>query len=288
MTGDRRPDGVWRQRAKFAARAFDAWWEGYAFDPARVRAEIATGGRAIERPAAEIPELIWGEGRAEPGDAAWTMRHARCLGLGPRSRVSIFGAGGGAPIADVRAGARWIADGFGREAPVRRGFSIRTYDEAMTRIQRAGDDGALVFFELHRDPDPAAFARFACEFLKPNAPAAFVDFVLPRSGQRLRDCFTEIAPGAPRTAADMLKSLKDAGYSPGEPTDESRIFAPLIARGWRNWRRAYEATLAIEGAARRADAMTFLSDYARLWAERFDALKSGALQVVRIPARKAA
>lgn len=286
MTGIERPEGGWRRRAALAARAFDAWWEGYAFDPVRARAEIAAGGRAIERPAAEIPELIWGAGRLEPGDAAWTMRHARALGLGARSKVSIFGAGRGAAVQDVRAGARWIADGYSREAHGRRGAPIKSYDEAMTRLQRASDDGALVFFELHRDPDPSTFARFVGEFLKPNAPAAFVDFVLPRAGQRIRDCFTEIAPGSPRSAAEFAKAIREAGFAPGEAADETRAFVPLIARGWRRWRRAYEAALAVEGGVRRADAMGFLSDYARLWAERFDALKSGALQVVRIPARK--
>lgn len=278
--------GEWRQRAIFAARAFNAWWEGYSFDPKKTRAEIASGRRGLERPDAEIPELIWGEGRLDPGDAAWTMRHARSLALSAKSQVSIFGAGAGAPLADVRAGARWSSTGYGREARGRRLLTVKSYDEAMTRLQRADQDGALVFFELHRDPDPAAFARFVGEFLKPNAPAAFVDFAVTRPGLHVRDCFSEILPGSPRAVPDYAKAIKDAGLVTGEPVDETRAFIPLIARGWQGWRRAYDAALCVDGAVRRADALTFMSDYARIWAERFEALKSGALQVVRIPARK--
>jgi hypothetical protein len=286
MTGSYRSEGVWRRRAALAARAFEAWWEGYAFDAGRARAEIAGGARAIDRPAADIPELIWGEGRSDPGDAAWTMRHARSLGLSARARVTVFGAADGAALCDLRAGARWTAAGYAREAREYPGGAVKSYDDAMTRIQRASEDGALIFFELHRDPDPGAFARFVGEFLKPNAPAAFVDFALPRAGLRVRDCFNEIAPGSPRGPADYQKAIKEAGFQIGEPSDETRAFLPLVARGWQRWRRAYDAALAIDGAVRRADALGFLSDYARLWAERFDGLKSGTLQVVRIPARK--
>jgi hypothetical protein len=215
------------------------------------------------------------------------MRHARALDLPPKSAVAVFGAETGAPLRDLKTGARWRTVGFARNACRRRGLRISSYEEAMARPRRVRADGALALFELHRDPDPAAFTRFVSDVLKPGAPVAFVDFVLPRSGLRLRSSFNEIAPGSPRPIADYNRAMREAGLAPGEPVEETRSFAGLIARGWMNWRRAYNAAVAVDaGSAARAEALRFLGQYADLWAERYEALKRGNLQVMRIPARK--
>jgi hypothetical protein len=283
MTAMRQND--FRVKTALALRRFNAWWEGYAFDPALERTEIETR-KVFLPPEMEIPALIWGEGRDEPGDAAWSLRHARSLGLAPKSRVAIFGAGGGASLRDVKAGARWNAFGLGRKEQRAKGFDLKSYDEAMAGLDRQAADGALVFFELHRDGDPAAFARFSIDFLKRGAPAAFVDFALARPDVRLRAGFDGLLPGAPRLAAEYARILKDSGFSVTDTSDETRLFLGLIARGFAGWRKAYEAAAARADDASRAEALRYLSAYAALWADRFDALKSGALQVVRIAARK--
>jgi hypothetical protein len=269
-----------------ALRRFNAWWEGYAFDAAAEKADIESRAKRALPPDLEIPPLIWGVGRVEPGDPSWSMRHARALGLGPKSRVTVFGAGAGAPLLDLKAGARWTVRGLGRVAYAARGLNLGTYDEAMAPSDPQAADGAIVFFELHRDGDPAAFARYAAEFLKPGAPAAFVDFALTRAEPRMRSGFDSRLPGAPRLAADYARILKDSGFGVGDVVDETRLFLPLIARGFAGWRRAYEAARAQADRCARAEAVRYLGDYAAVWADRFESLKSGALQVVRISARR--
>ncbi|MEX0645029.1 MAG: hypothetical protein WD076_06950 [Parvularculaceae bacterium] len=284
-----RASGV-QGRLQFAARRFHAWWEGYAFDPGLESADIAERlgeGKPHEGLEYAIAELIWGAGRHEPGDPAWTMRHARTLGLPTKAHVVVFGAGGGAPLRDLKAATRWKVAGLSRVATRLKGFDHRTYDAALTRPLKTGADGAISFFELHRDADPAAFARFASELLRPSAAISFVDYTLARKGARLKGCFPEAAPGAPRVAADTIRMLKEAGFAVSDTVDETRLFTPLIVKGWAQWKRAYEAANAAGPARQRGEMLRFLSGYAHLWAERLDALKAGHLQVSRFQARKA-
>ena len=227
-----------RTQTTLALRRFNAWWEGYDFNEALERGDIEAGCIAPEAPATEIPPLIWGEGRDEPGDPAWTMRHARTLGLAAKSRVMIFGAGAGAPLRDAKAGARWTVSGLARASTPARGLDLKSYDQAMAHLERQASDGAIVFFELHRDGDPGAFARFCTEYLKPGAPVAFVDFALARPESRMRCGFDGCLPGAPRLASDYIRILRDSGFSTSDVVDETRLFLPLIARGWTGWRRA--------------------------------------------------
>ncbi|MGE0408839.1 MAG: hypothetical protein AB7P23_06200 [Amphiplicatus sp.] len=282
-----RINGV-RGRLALAGRRVHAWWEGYAFDPALERADIAErlGEPAPGDITIEIAELIWGAGRIEPGDPAWTMRHARTLGLPTNARVIVFGAGGGAPLRDLKIATRWKVSGLSRSAFRAPGLNLKSYDAALTRAAKTAADGAISFFELHRDADPAAFARFVGEFLRSNAAVSFVDYTMARKHARLKGCFPETAPGAPRVAADTIRVLKEAGFAVSDAVDETRLFTPLIAKGFSHWRRAYEAAKAAP-ARQRVDMLRFFSDYAHLWAERLDALKAGHLQVTRFQARKA-
>jgi hypothetical protein len=283
-------DGM-RARLAMAGRRFNAWWEGYAFDPALEGDDVAERHgvqRAIRNVEAEVAEHIWGAGRREPGDPAWTMRHARTLGLPTKARVFVFGAGGGAPLRDLKTATRWKVTGFCRTPTRAPGLDIRSYDVALTRPGKAPADGAICLFELHRDPDPSSFARLASEMLRAGAPMSIVDFTMARKGARLKTCFPDASPGAPRVAADTIRLLKEAGFSVADSADETRLFAPLIAKGWAHWRRAYESARGAGDARIRADMMRFLGEYAFIWAERLDALKSGHLQVTRFQARKAA
>ncbi len=277
-------------RLQFAARRFHAWWEGYAFDAALESADIAERlgeEKTPENLEQAIAELIWGAGRHEPGDPAWTMRHARTLGLPTKARVIVLGAGGGAPLRDLKAATRWKVFGLARVATRAHGFNVRTYDAALTRPEKTVADGAISFFELHRDADPAAYARFAGELLRPSAAISFVDYTMARKGARLKGCFPETAPGAPRVAADTIRMLKEAGFAVSDTVDETRLFTPLIVKGWAQWKRAYEAASAAGASRQRGEMLRFLSGYAHLWAERLDALKAGHLQVTRLQARKA-
>ena len=267
----------------FARRKFHAWWEGYAFDGEVERTAIKMqfpNRSAVEgRPASDIvAETIWGEGRLEPGSAAWTMHFAEMLALPPRANVVVFGAGAGAPLDDLKKGARWKVSGLTSAKNVD-GGDLRTYDMAMQRRVKAGVAGALSFFELNRDANPSAFAKFAAQILLPEAKAVFVDYAVARKGARLRSCFPDTKHGAPKTEAEYRDILGSAGYDVEEICNETAKFQQLVSDGWARWRRAYEAISTIEDTALRADMMRAMAAHASVWAERFEAMRSGQLRV---------
>lgn len=281
----------WRTRVAFESRRFNAWWEGYAFDAAQVRASLIAADADAVREAMlpfdqQIATAIWGEGRLEPGDAAWTMRHARTLGLPLKADVVLLGAGLGAPARDIRHGTRWRPTGYARLRERVRSSDVIPYDEAMSRINRGAADGGLCFFELHRDADPAMLATFAAELVKQNAPVAFVDFTVARKGARLKACFAEPWGGSPRQPDQIAETLEKSGFRVGDTIDETRAFLPLIARGWARWRGAYNLAMALPQAGERAAFLRLLGAYAHLWAERFDAIKAGQLLVTRFQTRR--
>ncbi len=280
----------WRERVSFESRRFNAWWEGFAFDAARERATIAADAvraRETHLPAEqEIATAIWGDGRLDPGDAAWTMRHARTLGVELKAEIVVLGAGLGGPVRDLKNGTRWKLSGYARIKDRLKNLDVIPYEAALSRINRASAAGGISFFELHRDADPAMIALFAAELVKPNAPFAFVDFTLARKGARLKSCFADPWNGSPRPADQMTDLLERAGFRVADATDETRAFLPLVARGWARWRDAYSRALEMSNARMRADYLRLLAQYAHLWAERFDAIKAGQLVVTRFQTRR--
>lgn len=280
----------WRERLKFESRRFNAWWEGYAFDAEAERAALAAEADASRAPEGpfehDIAQSIWGEGRLDPGDPAWSMRHARTLGVALKAEIVILGAGAGAPVKDLKHGTRWRLSGYSRIPSKLKGLDVIPYEAALSRINRASADGGLCFFELHRDQDPAMIALFAAELVKPNAPVAFVDFTTARRGARLKSCFVEPWGGSPRQADQFAELLEKSGFRVNDSVDETRAFLPLVSRGWSHWRGAYSRALEFSDRRMRAEYLHLLAQYAHLWAERFDAIKAGQLQVTRILARR--
>ncbi len=277
-------------RLALAGRRFNAWWEGFAFDENAERARLLRE-RTESQPATrlalhqEVSQSIWGEGRFDPGDAAWTMRHARTLGADLKASVVMLGAGAGGPMRDLKNGTRWKLTGYSRINARIKALDVSPYETALSRINRAAADAGLCFFELHRDADPAMIAMFAAELVKPNAPFVFVDFTVARKGARLKACFAGPWDGAPRQSDQVSDMLERAGFRVADANDETRAFLPLITRGWARWRSAYTRALRLP-AGERVDYMRALGAYAHLWAERFDAIKTGQLQVTRFQARR--
>lgn len=275
-------------KAAYAARRFYAWWEGYAFDDVAERAALRTkmpmAGLPSGRPASDVvAESIWGAGRLEPGSPVWTMRYARMLGLPVKADVIVFGAGAGGPLSDLSRGTKWKANGLTNATGVSDG-NLRSYDQAMERIQKASAEGALSFFQLSSDPNPVAFTEFAAELMLPGSKIVFLDYAVARKGARLPKCFPGAA--APKTETEYRDALRAGGFVMEEAGDDTLTFMPLIAQGWAGWRRAYDAMTHIEDLQLRADLLRAMSDHARLWAERYEALKSGQLRVLFMRAAK--
>ncbi|MFQ5563850.1 MAG: hypothetical protein ACE5FO_09820 [Parvularculaceae bacterium] len=277
----------------YAGRRFNAWWEGFDFDETAERANIAARynrddhlSDAATAPEYAVSEAIWGEGRLEPGNPAWTLNLARTLALPTRADVMVLGAGAGAPLRDLRNGSKWKVSGLTRAELKLRDGRLRSYEQALQRLNAASADGLISFFELHRDPDPAAFARFAGELMVDGAKAAFVDFTVARKGARLRSCFSPPLSGSPRMMGDYERALRAAGFSVSEAADETAAFLPLIARGWARWKRVYDMIREAADTRRRVELIRMLNILAYQWAERFDALRSGQLQVTRFQATR--
>lgn len=276
-----------------AGRRFHAWWEGYAFDAAMERNRLARshGLNTIiknknYRAEDEIAQSIWGPGRLGPGSAVWTMRFARGLGVAVRAQIVVLGAGAGGSLRDLKTATRWRISGYSSYAGEARGVDLNSYEQVMSRINKASAEGGLCFFELHRDPDPKAYASFAAELIVAGAPMTFVDFTAVRKGRGLKSCFSAPWSGAPKLAGDMAGMLEAAGFRVVDTSDESRVFAPLIAQGWARWKHAYDEAKSISDPAIRAEHLHMLSRYAHLWAERLDALRAGQLQVTRFQTRR--
>lgn len=280
-----------QSRLALAGRRFNAWWEGYDFDEAAEKALILSMQREAREPVRlaihqQVSQGIWGDGRFDPGDAAWTMRHARTLGADLKASVVVLGAGAGAPIRDLKNGTRWKITGYARIPERIKAVDVSPYEVALQRINRAAADAGLCFFELHRDADPAMIAMFAAELVRSNAPFVFVDFTVARKGARLKSCFADPWDGAPRPADQVAEMLEKSGFRVGDRNDETRAFLPLISRGWARWRGAYGRALELPKTGQRSDYLRALGAYAHLWAERYDAMKSGQLQVTRFQARR--
>ncbi|MEL7488485.1 MAG: hypothetical protein AAGJ87_14865 [Pseudomonadota bacterium] len=282
-----------RTNVALTGRRFHAWWEGYAFDAAVERNRLArahgfsaTRGNEGVRAEDEIAQAIWGAGRLEPGDPLWSMRCARTLSVPLRSRVVVLGAGAGGPLRDLKSATKWRLSGLSRYRGPARGVDLKSYDQVMSRMNKAAAHGAISLFELHRDPDPQAFVMFASELIAPGAPATFIDFTMARKTGRLKSCFSAPWSGAPRQAGDYEAMLKKAGYAVHDVSDDTRAFLPLISAGWANWQSAYNEALAVQDAELRGVFLQTLARYAHLWAERRDALKAGQLLVTRFQAQK--
>jgi len=269
-------------RLALAGRRFHAWWEGYAFDEAAERAalqaQLPIGGAG--RPVQEIVrEAVWGAGRCAPGSAAYTMRYGRMLGLPLKANVLVFGADAGGPLEDLDHGTRWKVKGFTHLKSAARG-DLNFYGDAMGRMNKSEADGAISLFQLSSDANPSAFAEFAAEFLTPGAKAVFADFAIVRKGARLSKCFPTTRGAMPKTESEYRDALRSAGFVVEEAGDDTAAFLPLITEAWAGWRRAHDAIQSIEDENLRIEMTRAFAEEAGLWAERFEALKSGQLRVL--------
>ena len=91
-----------------------------------------------------VASAIWGEGRFDPGDAAWTMRHARTLGVSLRARIAVLGAGVACSLRDLKAGTRWRLAGYSRTPEQAKGQRIYPYETAMSRVSRGAAGGSAL------------------------------------------------------------------------------------------------------------------------------------------------
>ncbi len=277
----------------YAGRRFHAWWEGYGFDPTFERTELLLHHsrqglplNSITDQADMVSEAIWGYGRIEPGSPAWSMHLARSLMINTNARVGVFGAGRGAPLRDLKKGTRWRLSGFGRHAKSLRSLPYKDYNLARQRMNKPVFDGGMMLFELHRESEPENMLRLMYEMLLPGAKATIVDFSIVRKGVRLKSAFEAPWQGVPQQAAFYEAGARNVGFEVTGQVDDTQMFIPLITRGFAGWRSAWQILENISDNRQRAALLRLMSDHAAVWAERYDAMRSGQLIVTRIMVEK--
>ena len=214
------------------------------------------------------------------------MRFARGLSIPVRAPIVVLGAEAGGILRDLKTSTRWKVSGFSSYTGNARGVDLNSYEQVMSRINKASAKAGLCMFELYKDPDPKAFVGFAAELVGTGAPMTFVDFTAARKGRGLKSCFATPWTGVPKLSSEVASIIESADFRIVDTSDESHVFAPLIAQGWARWKNAYNEASSITDLAIRAEYLQTLSRYAHLWAERLDALRAGQLQVTRFQTRR--
>lgn len=235
------------------------------------------------RPRQVIPDhyltaqRIWGEGWVEPGSGEWVTGLARRLQVEASAHVLVLGAGFGGPPAELAAAYDWLADGYSDIEQPRRGRAPKSYD-ALIPTETDWADAVISLFDLHRAPDFEARIQTIAQALKPGARAAIVDFVASHPDTLLETCFPAPWSGSPQRALHYEWTCSKAGLRIVKMSDETETYQRLIAAGWEKWKEVYDEIVQGEDdAARRADRLNALSDHAKLWASRHEAMCSGDL-----------
>ncbi len=279
-------------KLSYVGRRFYAWWEGYGFDPALERRVVllkpgaAKSLSTMTDRADFVAESVWGPGRTMPGSPAWTLHLARSLMIDSKAKVGLFGAERGAVLRDLSAGTKWSISGFTRNISKVRNGNIQDYTKVRQRIGKPVFDGAIMLFELHHEVEPAQLMRLLAEKMKPGAKAVIVDFTCLRKNVRLKSAFAAPWQGTLRQAAEYENLIEGAGLLVVSTMDETSQYLPLVARGWAGWRYAWQILSDVGDNRQRATLLGLMGNYAALWAERHDAMRSGHLQVTRLMIEK--
>ncbi len=276
----------------YLSRRFGAWWEGHEFDPALERRAVLLGSRGAGRLTAAseqahfVSEALWGPGRLGPGSPSWTMFLARTLMIEARARVGVFGAERGGALYDLQAGTQWNVSGYTQTVVSMPQIRLHNYSSTRRKQSKASLDGALMLFELHKEPEMKPVLDTMSDMLRPGAKAVIVDFTSLRKDVRLKKAFSNQWPGTLRQAYDLEKAAEQAGMEVSSISNDAKIYLPLIGRGWAGWRYAWQILSDIRDNRQRSLMLNLLTDYASLWAERYDAMRSGQLQVTRLMVQK--
>lgn len=282
-----------RPKVAYAGKRFNAWWEGYAFDPAYERRATlirqSRKGMALGTTSDQadlVAETIWGPGRLEPGNVSWMAHISRALMIDTKASVLVYGAGRGGPIQDLRRTAHWSLTGYGRRASTDMNVRVTSYDRARRRAGRPRFQGGMLLFDLHTDPEPVTLMKMFADMIQPGGKAILVDYSVERRDLRLRGAFQQPWTGLARPVEDYRQAAEQAGFTIGIEIDETSQFMPLVENGWAGWRSAVRMLNEIKDNRERAALMAMFSRYAGLWADRYEAMEAGLLRVSRLTLEK--
>lgn len=282
------------------------WWEGVGGEPveqpdlsaspsavssraASLRARIARGDPAII-----ATELLWGEGRVGPGEAAADVRQTASLAVGSNSSVCWLGVGMAAPAASVAAasgayvtGLEWRDDWLarGREVAAAAGLGRRLTCEPMTfdplSLPDRRFDAFCAMERLNEAPDLAALLDAARGALKDDGLILFIETVSEDEPEE------DDASAAPLTVAGWRAMLSQAGF---DMRVVEEVTGSAIAREQAAWGRFLrELSVLAEIAAAEPRVRSVLGKVVELLLasqNRLKALEQGDLAVYRFVAAR--
>lgn len=301
-------------------RRAHAWWEGEDLPPAppldpaleqppehppepetRALSREETITRLLTEPAeAAALQLLYGLGRAGPGDEEGDVRHFSSLALTPSATLAWLGPGLGAPVAAVaRAtgsffeGAEWRGAWIGpsRAHLAATGSARRTkideIDPAQPVLKPNRLDAAVSLERLYEIENPRPLLNAAAAALRPGGLALFTEPVLEDGVEpkAVADAFAGPAEGL-RTSAAWEKLLESAGLEMRASED---VTGSAIAR-YQAGRAQFPKVLGDVAIAAKLDgskpALLAFAKEAAAVTRRLAALERGDLAVYRFLAAK--
>jgi len=242
---------------------------------------------------AEILQMLWGEGYALPGGAAFTQKLMQGLGLTDGARCLDLNAGLGGAACALAQSHKIVIDALENDA------ELMANGRAM--VAKAGLTKAVIFSDGDATTSPFAEKTYAAIFareklftlpnrdglmanivpaLQPEGTLVITDFILAdRSAEN--DAVTawndsEPVKPVPLTTDEYRALLAKNGFAVGECNDLSEDYIKFIHDGWKRLHSFLQtAKLSPETA-------TMLISEGNLWLARCKALESGQLRLINM------
>lgn len=291
-----------------------AWWEGADFDKEAALAAIEAKFAAINEnqitgaddalfdelpfeppPRLAALEIMWGEGRIRPGDAATEALAPACVGIAPEGVLAVLGAGHIAPLRAFAGAHPGKIDVFEwrdetleamkygmRKAALGERVSAARIDLEAHVFTPGAYDGLISIDDFAYCGYPPHLAQQIMKCLKPGAAALIEAYVGFRAAEMATAFASSFAEPQIRPHGDILQFFVDAGLQLEADEDVTEEFMGFARSGFKELSgRLADAQLDV-GCARE------LAWEAEAWRMRLKLLAQRRLERRRFLVRKLA
>lgn len=295
---------------------FNAWWKGYdvADMEARLqrqnlakRAGSLSGvlkkslGDAKKLPWSTIRirlvQLVWGEGYCGPGGPNHIIEMTKLLDLKPEKSMMLIGAGIGGPARTLAKEYGVWVDGYEEsEKLVNKGTEMSTHMGLSKKARLIHKDlNNISSFErqydcafskeiLYRVENKLELLQAIYDNLKPGSLFLFSD-VVAKNAECLQQTSVrqwiqqEPLKPYPVTSDQLVRMLKQCGFSIRVNEDITKQYIRLVAEGWSDAETLVDAL--VERGEGAKESLLTVAKEARLWELRKKNMNSGDLRVTR-------
>jgi cyclopropane fatty-acyl-phospholipid synthase-like methyltransferase len=287
-----------------------AWWNGDAYDEAAALAEFEAKLANENTPEPEGAEdelfefdmpprlsalaLLWGEGRARPGDSAADGLEPARIGLAPEGALAVLGPGLAGPIAAVAAAHPGKVEVFEwreetlealkhgvKEAKLDDRVSVSKIDLEAHVFTPGSFDGLLSTDDFAYCGYPPHLAQQIAKSLKPGACAVVECYVGFKSDALATAFASSFAEPQIRAHGDLLQFFADAGLALEADEDLTDEFLDTARTAFKNLGAKLQEAGAVEPATARE-----LAWEAEAWRMRLQLLAQRRLERRRFILRK--